>query len=120
MRKNETISATNYSGYKAKIEFDNRDSIFVGRLLGIRTMISFHGGTVVELRAASETAVDEFLTDCKDQGVKSEKPASGKLMLRVSPEIHGAALVAAQASGKSLNQWAGEVLQEAAHVCMYK
>jgi predicted HicB family RNase H-like nuclease len=37
-------------------------------------------------------------------------------MLRVSPEIHGAALVAAQAAGKSLNQWAGEVLQEAAHV----
>jgi predicted HicB family RNase H-like nuclease len=37
-------------------------------------------------------------------------------MLRVSPEIHGAALVAAQASGKSLNQWATEVLQSAAHV----
>ena len=77
MRKNETIRATNYSGYKAKIEFDSRDSIFVGRLLGVRTMISFHGETVAELRAAFETAVDEFLADCKDQGVKPEKPASG-------------------------------------------
>jgi predicted HicB family RNase H-like nuclease len=71
---------------------------------------------VAELRTAFETAVDEFLADCKEQGVKPEKPAPGKLMLRVSSEIHGAALVAAQAAGKSLNQWASEVFQEAAHV----
>jgi predicted HicB family RNase H-like nuclease len=35
-------------------------------------------------------------------------------MLRVPPEVHGAALVAAQAAGKSLNQWASEVLRRAA------
>jgi predicted HicB family RNase H-like nuclease len=110
------MNAMNYNGYTAKIEFDERDNIFVGRLLGMRTMISFHGDTVVELRQAFESAVNEFLADCEEQGVKPEKPASGKLMLRVSPEIHGAALVAAQASGKSLNQWASEVLREAAHI----
>jgi predicted HicB family RNase H-like nuclease len=43
-----------------------------------------------------------------------EKPASGKLMLRVPPQVHGAALVAAEAAGKSLNQWATEVIQSAA------
>ncbi|MFZ4625000.1 MAG: toxin-antitoxin system HicB family antitoxin [Rhodoferax sp.] len=36
-------------------------------------------------------------------------------MLRVAPEIHRAALIAAQASGQSLNQWAAQVLQNAAH-----
>jgi len=35
-------------------------------------------------------------------------------LLRVTPEIHGRALVAAQAAGKSLNQWATEVLRQAA------
>jgi predicted HicB family RNase H-like nuclease len=35
--------------------------------------------------------------------------------LRVPPEIHGKALVVAQASGKSLNQWATDVLREALH-----
>jgi predicted HicB family RNase H-like nuclease len=34
-------------------------------------------------------------------------------MLRAPPDVHGAALIAAQASGKSLNQWATEVLQSA-------
>ena len=108
------MNTMNHKGYTARIEFDERDSLFVGRVLGLRAMISFHGETVGELRTAFEGAVEDFLLDCKQQGVKPEKPASGKLMLRVPPEVHGAALVAAQASGKSLNQWATEALQTAA------
>lgn len=109
------MNTMSHKGYIARIEFDERDGIFVGRVLGMRTIISFHGETVAELRSAFETAIAEFLQDCKEQGVRPEKPASGKLMLRVPPEVHGAALVAAQAAGKSLNQWATEVLEEAAH-----
>jgi predicted HicB family RNase H-like nuclease len=104
-----------YEGYTARIEFDERDNIFVGRVLGLRHMISFHGETVSELRNEFKAAIEDFLLDCKEQGIKPEKPASGKLMLRVPPEVHSAAIVAAQASGKSLNQWATEVLQKAAH-----
>ena len=108
------MKTMNHKGYTARIEFDERDNIFVGRVLGVRTMISFHGQTVDELRTAFGTAIEEFLRDCKAQGIRPEKPASGKLMLRVPPEVHGAALVAAQAAGKSLNQWATEVIEEAA------
>jgi predicted HicB family RNase H-like nuclease len=109
------MNTMTHKGYSARIEFDERDSIFVGRVLGLRAIISFHGETVAELRAEFETAVEEFLQDCKQQGIRPEKPASGKLMLRVPPEVHGAALVAAQAAGKSLNQWATEVLEGAVH-----
>ncbi len=107
------MNTMTHKGYTARIEFDERDNIFVGRVLGLRSIISFHGETVAELRHEFEVAIDDFLDDCKEQGVKPEKPASGKLMLRVPPEVHGAALIAAQASGKSLNQWATEVLQSA-------
>ncbi len=107
------MNTMTHKGYTAKIEFDERDNIFVGRIMGLRAVISFHGETVAELRTEFETAVEEFLRDCKEQGVRPERPASGKLMLRVPPEVHGAALVAAQAAGKSLNQWATEVLEEA-------
>ncbi len=110
------MNTMNLKGYTARIEFDERDNIFVGRVLGLHAMISFHGETVAELRAEFESSIDEFLRDCKELGVRPEKPASGKLMLRVPPQVHGAALVAAQAAGKSLNQWATEVLEEATHV----
>ena len=55
----------------------------------------------------------DCLADCKEEGVKPEKPTSGKLLLRVFPEVHGKALVAAQASGNNFNQWATEVFQNA-------
>ena len=109
------MNTMNHKGYTARVEYDERDSIFVGRVLGLHAIISFHGETVAELRSAFEMAIEEFLQDCKEQGIRPEKPASGKLMLRVPPEVHGAALVAAQAAGKSLNQWATEVLEEATH-----
>jgi len=105
----------NYRGYTARIEFDERDNIFAGRVLGVRSIISFHGETVAELRGEFEVAIDDYLSDCAEQGIAPEKPVSGKIMLRVPPEVHGAALVAAQAAGKSLNQWATEVLKNAAH-----
>ena len=76
-------------------------------------MISFHGQTVDELRAELELALDDYLADCEEQGVTPEKPASGKLLLRIPPELHGKAQVMARAGGKSLNQWATEVLQRA-------
>jgi predicted HicB family RNase H-like nuclease len=103
-------------GYTARVEYDERDNILVGRILGIRSIISFHGKTVAELRAEFEQAIKEYLADCKKDSAPPEKPASGKLLLRVPPEIHGRALVAAQAAGKSLNQWATEVLENAVEV----
>ena len=103
----------NHSGYTARIEFDERDNIFVGRILGLRSIISFHGKTVLELRREFAAAIKDYLQDCSEQGVDPEKPASGKLLLRVPPEVHSRALIAAQAKGKSLNQWATEALQRA-------
>ena len=108
------MNTMTYKGYTARVEYDERDNIFAGRILGIRSIVSFHGQTVAELRAEFELAVKDYLADCKQQGINPEKPASGKLLLRVPPEIHGRALVAAQAAGKSLNQRATEVLQHAA------
>ena len=109
------MNSMTHKGYTARVEYDERDNIFVGRVLGIRTMISFHGKTVDQLRKEFRSVVEDYVSDCKEQDVHPEKSASGKILLRVPPEVHGAALVAAKASGKSLNQWATEILQEATH-----
>jgi len=105
----------NYKGYVARVEFDPRDNIFVGRVLGINDSISFHGETVSELTADFHQAIEHYLDDCKANRRKPEKPASGKIMLRIPPEVHAAVSLAAQASGKSLNQWALETLEHAVH-----
>lgn len=107
------MNTLSYKGYTARVAFDDRDGVFVGRILGIGPIISFEGDTVTALRSSMAAAVDDYLQDCLAQGIAPEKAASGKLMLRVPSEVHGKALLAAQAAGKSLNQWATEVLQRA-------
>lgn len=107
------MNTMNHKGYTARIEFDERDNLFVGRILGLRAIISFHGQTVKELRKEFEHAINDYLAECEENGVSPEKPASGRLLLRLSPEIHGRAIVVAQSSGKSLNQWVTETLERA-------
>lgn len=83
-------------------------------MLGVRDIIVFHGKDVEELETAFRESVDDYLQACERLGQQPGKPASGRLMLRVPPHVHQAALTAAQASGTSLNQWAAKVLAEAA------
>jgi len=109
------MNSLSYKGYTARIEFDDRDDIFVGRVLGVRDIISFHADSVSALHSEFQAAVDDYLADCKERGVSPDKPASGKVMLRIRPEVHAAASIAAQVAGKSLNQWADEVFERAAH-----
>ena len=103
-------------GYIARVEYDERDDIFVGRVLGLRGIISFHGKTVAELRREFAAAIKDYLADCEEQGISPEKPASGKLLIRVPPEVHARVSAAAQVAGVSLNQWATQTLEQASHV----
>ncbi len=109
------MNAMKYNGYAAHIEYDAHDRIFVGHLAGVRDIVGFHGGSVEELETAFHEAVDNYLAACAKLGQKPNKPVSGKILLRVPPEIHSAAMMVAESEGKSLNQWAAHVLAEAAH-----
>ncbi len=78
--------------------------------------MSFHGESVEEIRHAFQEAVDFYLTTCAERGEVPNKLYSGNLMLRVSPEVHTAVAAAAEVSGKSINQWAAEMLAKASQV----
>ena len=105
-----------YKGYAALIEFDEDDRIFVGHLAGIKDIVGFHGTTVDSLENAFHESVDSYISISEETGRAVQKPYSGKLMLRVSPDIHASVATAAQIHGKSINQWASEVLDKASHI----
>ena len=107
-------NAMSYRGYAARIEYDDEDGLFTGAIAGITDRVGFHAETVEELRAAFREAVEDYLETCKKIGKEPQRAYSGQVMFRVDPEIHREAALAAELSGKSLNQWAAEVLAEAA------
>jgi predicted HicB family RNase H-like nuclease len=102
-----------YKGYAARIEYSDEDGCFVGHIAGIRDIVGFHGESVEELRAAFEEAVDDYWETCEKVGRSPQRPYSGKVMLRIPPELHAEIAMRAEASGKSLNQWAAETLSHA-------
>ncbi len=104
-----------YKGYVAHIEYDEEDRIFVGHLAGIKDIVGFHGTTVNKLEIAFHESVNNYIAISEETGRLAQKPYSGKLMLRVSSDIHAAVATAAKVRGKSINQWASEVLDKAAH-----
>lgn len=102
-----------YKGYAARIAYDDEDRIFNGRIAGIRDGVGFHAENVDDLRTAFEEAVDDYLETCAKLGKEPQKAYSGQVMFRVDPEVHRKAALAAELSGKSLNQWAEDVLAKA-------
>jgi predicted HicB family RNase H-like nuclease len=103
-----------YKGYTAVVAFDAEDEIFVGRLGGVNDVVGFHADTARALKGAFREAVDDYLEACERIGKRAEKPYSGKVMVRIDPQVHATAALAAQAAGKSLAQWTEEKLRESA------
>lgn len=107
------MNTMTYKGYHARVEYDDEDELFFGRIAGISDSVGFHADSVAGLKAAFHEAVDDYLDTCARIGKEPQKPYSGKVMFRVSPEVHRKAALAAELAGKSLNQWAEEVLSRA-------
>lgn len=103
-----------YKSYYGSVEFSPRDDCLHGRLLNINDVITYEGSSVKEIKAAFKEAVEDYLAHCKVIGKEPNKPFTGNVMFRIAPETHAKAALAAQMKGVSLNQWAEEVLSEAA------
>jgi predicted HicB family RNase H-like nuclease len=102
-----------YKGYIGKVEFDDDAMLFHGEVLGIRDVVTFQGTTVKEIEKAFIGSVDDYLAFCKERGEDPDKPFTGKFVVRLAPELHRAAFMAARQSGKSLNSWLAERVEQA-------
>jgi len=102
----------NYKGYTGKAEFDDDAEIFHGEVIGLRDVVTFRGTSVKELQKSFKESIDEYLAFCKRMNKAPDVPASGKLILRMPPELHSYAAVTAKGEGRSLNSWVAEAVRD--------
>lgn len=104
-------STMRYKGYVGSVEFSEADGVFHGRVMGIRSLISYEGENAAELVADFHGAVDEYLDMCKADGVAPEIAYKGSFNVRVTPQLHEKLAVYAQNHGISLNKLVEAALQ---------
>jgi predicted HicB family RNase H-like nuclease len=101
-------------GVKAVITYDPELDLFRGEFAVLNGGADFYAADAEGLRREGAISLKVFMEACQEDGAEPFKAYSGKFILRLDPEDLAAVSRAALASGKSLNQWAAEVLRQAA------
>ncbi len=101
-----------YKGYEAKIEYDDEDRLFVGRVINTKDVIAFDGTSVEELEQSFQVVIEEYLEDCQAMGKEPDKPFSGRFNLRISPELHRKIALLANKQNVSLNTFVEQALEK--------
>ena len=106
------MSIMKYKGYIAQIEYSEEDDEFFGTIVNIsRDNICFGGSTVKQLKKHMEEAINGHIKNCKTLNIEPEKPYSGRITFRTTPEEHALLVEAALLTGnRSLNEWMSKVL----------
>jgi predicted HicB family RNase H-like nuclease len=106
----------NYKGYEAVLQLDEEAGIFHGEVINTRDVITFQGKSISELKQAFEDSVEDYLEFCASRNEEPEKPFSGKLIVRMPPELHQRMALEARRLGKSLNSYIVDRLKARARI----
>ncbi len=104
------MNTLEHQSYIATIEIDEEGGFFHGRVINTRDVLTFQGKSVPELKIAFADTITDYQEWCEERGEPPEKPYSGRLLLRLQPELHCRLASAAARSGKSLNSFVTETL----------
>ena len=102
-----------YRGYPARVEYSAEDGCLVGRVLGIRDIIGFHGDSVAEAEKDFREAIDFYLESCGRRGKEPDRPESGEIPFSIPADIYSQISLAAEVSGRTVNDMVIGALQTA-------
>lgn len=100
-----------YKGYRGQAIFDNDSGMLFGHVIGLKDIITFQAVSVKELEHEFKASIDFYLDVCKKRGEKPEKSFSGKLNIRIAPDLHAQLSQEALQQGVSLNSMITEKLK---------
>ncbi len=101
-------------GNKAVISFDPDIGLFRGEFLELNGGADFYASSVAELELEGRKSLKVFMEICREKNIEPKRSFSGRFNVRIEPSVHAAAVTAAAAENKSLNEWVAETIAEAA------
>lgn len=100
-----------YKGYSGTVKFDADEEIFHGEVSRLRDVVTFQGSSGREIKQAFRDSIDDYLELCQETGRSPDRPFSGRLIVRMPPDLHRALHNLAAAEQVSLNRMIVRVLE---------
>jgi len=101
-----------YKGYHGSVHYSDEDQVFHGKIEHIRSLVTYEGTDVKNLRMAFEEAVDDYLELCKKEEKEPEKPFKGSFNVRTGTDLHRRAVLFAKSKGTNLNKVIADALEQ--------
>lgn len=101
-----------YKGYIGSIELSESDNTLYGKVLGIRSLLSYEGVTVKELIDDFHGVIDDYLALCQEENLEPEKSYKGSFNVRIGSTLHKEAALYALENNITLNQFIEEAVKE--------
>lgn len=102
-------------GHKAVVALDPEIGMIRGEFLGLNGGADFYAESVEALFVEGRKSLQVFLDMCREKDIAPFREFSGRFNVRLDPRTHEAAVIAAAAGNKSLNEWVAEAIETAAH-----
>ena len=104
-------SFLNYKGYIGSVEFDSENKIFNGKVISIKTPVTFKGKSVMTIQEGFHNAIDNYLENCAKTGEEPEKTFTGSFNVHIDSELHREAVLKSSKRGITLNAYIEELLK---------
>ncbi|MCM2434157.1 type II toxin-antitoxin system HicB family antitoxin [Agrobacterium rosae] len=92
-----------YKGYQASVEWED-GSLFI-KVLHIDDLLLAECESAAEVEACARALIDDYIETCAEEGREPQKPFKGSFNVRMEPELHRRAAMAAADLSMSLNAW---------------
>lgn len=92
-----------YKGYEGTIEYDADREVLRGKVLFVNDLVTYEASDAKTIKIEFQNAIEDYLVTCKELGRDPQKPCSGQFNVRISPELHRAAVLKAAKANTTLN-----------------
>lgn len=67
-------SLLSYKNYNGTVEYSKEDNCLYGKVIGLKSLLSYEGESVPEMETDFQNVIDDYLKDCEERGVQLEQP----------------------------------------------
>lgn len=103
------MTTLTYMDFQGSVKFE--DGKLVIQVLHVDDTLLTECDSASEAPAAFQKLVDDYVEVCKEVGKEPARPFKGSFNVRMAPELHKRAAMAAASNDTSLNAWVVEAIE---------